>query len=80
VYRSTAPAATSAATALQTVPVPTSDAAGDAEEPYFERTVSAELPSGWIEVGVGVLVLPLTVVIVAMMAPMIWWFAPNTRR
>jgi hypothetical protein len=48
--------------------------------PYFERVFSAELPSDWIETGIGLMVLPLTCAIVAMMAPMIWMFAPKVRR
>ena len=48
--------------------------------PYFERVFSAELPSDWIETGISVMVLPLTCAIVAMMAPVIWMFAPKVRR
>jgi hypothetical protein len=39
-----------------------------------------ETPHSWVETGIGVLVLPLTLTVVAMMAPVLWLFAPRAQR
>ena len=40
----------------------------------------AETPHSWVETGIGVMVLPLTLTVVAMMAPVLWLFAPRAHR
>ncbi len=35
---------------------------------------------GWVETGIGVMFLPVTLTIVAMMAPVLWLFAPRSHR
>jgi hypothetical protein len=39
-----------------------------------------ETARDWIGTGIGALVLPVTLTVIAMMAPMLWIFAPRTER
>jgi hypothetical protein len=46
-----------------------------------EENGALETPAAaWIENGVNVMVLPLTIAIVAMIAPVIWMLAPRAHR
>jgi hypothetical protein len=63
---------------LAAAPPVTAKAAG-ATEPEAPKPSDAPV-SGWVAAGVGVLVLPVTLAVVAMMAPVIWLLAPRARR
>jgi hypothetical protein len=75
VYRSGARASADASTAppidAEFVSTPQSSA---------QHAPPDEVPGGWIEVSVSVMVLPLTAAIVVMLAPVIWMFAPKARQ
>ncbi|HEV3058221.1 MAG TPA: hypothetical protein VGY48_08225 [Vicinamibacterales bacterium] len=82
VYRSAAPApsparAPSVAPSAPPAPGPGPDPAPP--EPS-DRARSAQTSLDWVEAGVGVMVLPLTVAIVAMIAPLLWMLAPRSRQ
>ena len=69
VYRSAAPEPPVVEVLPKGTPIP------DFTTPRREPPASNE----WIEMGIGVMVLPLTLTI-AMMTPVLWLFAPRVRR
>jgi len=75
VYRSPAPPAADTRAAP---PPPRVAVGGPPSAPAI--TPAPPTSSGWIEAGVGVMVLPLTVAIVAMIAPLIWMLGPKSHR
>jgi hypothetical protein len=53
----------------------------DRPKPFATAESPAQETShGWLETGIGVMGLPFTLTIVAMMAPMLWLFAPRARQ
>jgi hypothetical protein len=70
VYRSDAPPP-----GLAGSPSPTSPKLFSAAESPRQQT-----SRGWVETGIGVMALPFTLTIVAMMAPVLWLFAPRARQ
>jgi hypothetical protein len=64
--------------------VTTAPPAGTPEAASAPSTSSPARPErtgpGWIEIGVGVMVMPLTLTIMAMLAPVLWFAGARPRR